>query len=454
MTLNVLIADDDPIVVQSISHYLKDDYKICKSSSVEETLKILKSGDIQLVLLDVNFGDGKTDGLAGLKAIKKINETVNVVMLTASRSTDVLLQAMSGGAADYLLKPASKDELLFLLKKIEIKRKLERENKVLKTRLQNLDEGFEIIFRSEAMKALLERTDRLRGRDVNVLIIGESGTGKELIARRLNGCRADTVRPFIPVNCAAIPSNLLESTLFGYEKSSYTGATKSNAGKFELADGGDIFLDEISTLDFELQAKLLRVIQEKQVERIGALYPKKISFRVISATNQSVANLIKQGKFREDLYYRINAVELIVPPLRERKEDIPLLIEHFTASACTNCGNKKFAPETIDRLMKYDWPGNVRQLKHMVMNMVIMSDDDVITPDHVTLPHTNAGVSEAKFKLEHGFENIIDQIEQQLIEHAIQKTSSMREAADLLKLKPTTFYSKLEKHKRVSEIDT
>lgn len=458
---NVLAVDDDSLVLKHLDIILKDHYNVHKAKTVKEALEIIKKVEIYLVLLDIDFGAGGLDGLQGLQEIKKIDDKITVVMLTATKTMDAVKQAITFGAVDYIRKPIDGNDLIFSLEKIGIKKKLEKENLVLKTRLDGYERNDKIISNSPVIRSMLDKIDRISDQTVNILITGETGTGKELVARRFNLVgNGSSIRPFVAVNCAAIPANLLESTLFGYEKSAFTGATKSSPGKFELADGGDIFLDEISSMDFELQAKLLRVIQEREVERVGGLRPKTVNFRVISASNGDLIEMMKQGKFREDLYYRINTVEINIPPLRERKEDIPLLADFFIRKRCGNKQIKRLSQPALQMLDNYNWPGNVRQLEQVITSAIILSKGEIIYPCDISLqPGGKTGIVQTAPSATPPTQNFSNSLakmmadyERRLINEAIKRSRSVREAAKLLKTKPTTLYSKYAKYKEQKTI--
>ncbi len=382
MNEKILIVDDDKSHRQMLNAVLNDaGYSVKQAENGLKAIELVESETFDLVLLDIRM-EG-LDGISALKEIKDRYPNLAVIMMTAYSSVSTAVNALKSGAYDYLTKPLDIEELKLLVKKALSHRRLEMENRLLKERLDNRYGYDRIIGTSPAMQKLFETISLVSPTDATVLLLGESGTGKEMIANAIhqNSDRKD--KPFIKVNCAALPETLLESELFGHEKGAFTGATASKQGRFQLAHKGSIFLDEIGEMAPMTQAKILRVLQEREFEPIGGARTVKIDTRVIAATNIDLEEAIQAGRFREDLYYRLNVVTVQIPPLKDRKEDILLLANFFLDRF--NKKNQRmlkgFAPKVKELFMNYAWPGNVRELENTIERAVILSRDDVITPD-------------------------------------------------------------------------
>ncbi|OGK94687.1 MAG: hypothetical protein A2W08_15860 [Candidatus Rokubacteria bacterium RBG_16_73_20] len=388
----ILVVDDDPGVRDAFRLILEDHYEVLDAPDGPQALEVLRAAQVDLVLLDIRLPE--MDGIEVLERIKAIDEGLEVILVTAVKTVRTAVAAMKLGAFDYLTKPFEEDELLALCNRALEKRSLEREVTFLRGELARTRDFEEIVGTHAAMQKLFRLTEQVARTTATVLITGESGTGKELIARAIHrqGPRRD--RPFVAVNPAAVAESLIESELFGHEKGAFTGAYQRKLGKFELAQGGTLFLDEIGTLKAELQAKLLRVLQEREIERVGGTRPVKIDVRVIAATNVDVKQAVARGAFREDLYYRLNVVPIEVPPLRERIEDLPLLVEHFVRQYGQQFGKRVqgLSREALRALSLYRWPGNVRELQNVVERCVVLAEGpqielndlplDVLIPDH------------------------------------------------------------------------
>ncbi len=350
----------------------------------EESFRQLKNNEVDLVLLDI--GLPKISGMEVLRKIKKVQEHLMVIMITALRDTRTAVEAMKLGAYDYISKPFDVAELRTLVSKALEKRQLIKENLFLHSEIARISEYDELIGKSPQMKHLSRLMDKAAATSGAVLINGESGTGKELIARGIHSRGDRRNKPFVAINCAGIPDNLLESELFGHEAGAFTGAMERKEGKFETADGGTIFLDEISSMSFHLQAKLLRVLQErkdgtKEIERVGSSRPIFIDVRVISATNKDIRKMMEEGKFREDLYFRLNVIPVNVAPLRERKKDIPLLIDYFLEKSNRRFDKKVFGfdKKALEVLNSYSWPGNIRELKNLVEMEATLKQEGMVS---------------------------------------------------------------------------
>ncbi len=371
----ILLVDDEEPVRASLELLLEDRYHILQAHTGEKALKIIRKNPIDLVILDVTMpGMG---GITTLEKIAKLTNAPEVVMLSASDTARLGAQSVKMGAFDYIAKPFDSDDLLEVIRRALEKKRLERELHYLRSEVEKLGGFGNIVGKSPLMKQVFRIVQKISRTDSNVLIAGESGTGKELIARAIHsrGVRCDG--PFIPVNCAAIPQELLESEFFGHEKGSFTGAYERKIGKFELAHRGIMFLDEISTLRLELQAKLLRVLQEGEFMRVGGSHSIHVDVQIIAATNQNLKQMVTENTFREDLFYRLNVLPVTLPPLRERTSDIPMLVEHFLKDIGYRLNRKTagVTPEVMKLLESYHWPGNIRELENLLERMVAFSSD-------------------------------------------------------------------------------
>ncbi|MBI5888606.1 MAG: sigma-54-dependent Fis family transcriptional regulator [Deltaproteobacteria bacterium] len=374
--LAVLIVDDDSSVRKSLELILKDVYEICAAKDGAESLEAVRARHFDIILMDVNLPG--MDGLKTLEKIKSIDGEAGVIMLSASDNAKTAVSALKKGAYDYVTKPFDSDDLLMTLKRYVDRVNLKNEVDYLKEEMfKEFTYYGEILSASPKMKEVLEHIESVIKTSSNVLITGESGTGKELVARAIYSMGERKDKPFVAVNCGAVPSELMESELFGHERGAFTGAIARKIGKFEYADGGTIFFDEVATLPMHLQIKLLRALQEKTFERVGGNVPIKVDIRVIAATNVDLEQEVKKGRFREDLYYRLKVVPIELPPLRERKEDIPLLAEHFLKKHCAKCRKaiKGIAKDAMDALCEYEWPGNVRELENLMERLVVIARD-------------------------------------------------------------------------------
>jgi two-component system NtrC family response regulator len=380
--VGILIVEDEESQRSLLAGLLKNEgYTVNEAADGAGAYDLLQKGIFEIVLLDYRLPD--TDGLTLLKKIKELNPSTEVVMITAFGSIENAVGALKAGASEYLTKPIDLDDLLFKLHKIEEKTYLIRENMVLRETLRDRFKSEEFVYQSEKMHEVSSLVVRIAKTDSTCIITGESGVGKEVVLNMVHALSERKNSPLIKVNCAAIPETLLESELFGYEKGAFTGAYQRKSGKFELANKGTIFLDEIGDVPLLLQSKLLRVIQEKEIEHLGGSHPIKVDVRIIAATNRNLEEEVKKGAFREDLYYRLNVVTINVPPLRERKEDIPLLLDFFLKrySLKHKKNVKGLTREARDVLVKYDYPGNVRELENILERAIVLTRGEHITSD-------------------------------------------------------------------------
>ena len=378
--MSVLVIEDEEAQRSLLAGLLsKEGYTASSAGDGKTALDIFRNETFEVVLLDYKLPD--TDGLTLLKTFKEINPEVEIIMVTAFGSIENAVTALKAGAFEYLTKPIDLDDLLFKLKKVEEKRYLVHENMVLKEALKDRLKSEEVIYTSEKMHQVMSLVVRVAKTDSTCLIEGESGTGKEVIADLIHGLSDRRGNAHVKVNCSAIPETLLESELFGHERGAFTGAYQRKVGKFEMAHKGTIFLDEIGDIPLLLQPKLLRVLQEKEIERIGGVRPIKVDVRIVSATNKNLGEEVKSGRFREDLFYRLNVVTVTIPPLRERKDDIPLLFDFFLKKYAERHKKpvKGFTREARDLLIKYDYPGNVRELENMVERAVVLTRNEYLS---------------------------------------------------------------------------
>lgn len=360
-------------------------YQVVLSSDGLEGIKRFREEKVDLVLTDLKLP--KKDGLEVLSAVKEDNPLIPVIIMTAYGTIDIAVKAVKDGAFDFITKPFDTDHLLHLIKKALHSQRVITENILLKEEFSSQLGMPTIIGKSKKIVEAARLAQKVAPTKTTVLLLGESGTGKELFARAIHCLSPRKEFPFVPINCAAIPRELLESELFGYEKGAFTGAENRKLGKFELADKGTVFLDEIAEMDMSLQSKIMRVIQEGEIERVGGLKTIKVDVRILAATNRDIKKAVSEGRFREDLYYRLNVFPIIIPPLRERLEDIPLLVEYFIKKYCAEMKvpEKRISRDAMDMLMRYNWKGNVRELENTIERAIILCDGNTISTEHIAL---------------------------------------------------------------------
>ena len=383
MSASILVVDDEEAIVSSLGSILQDEgYEVAVAKSGVEALKIYTVDPPDLMLLDIWMPE--MDGLETLRRVKELVPTAQVMVMSGHGSIETAVKAIKLGAYDYIEKPLSLENVTLRVKHALEQFRLEEENRSLRTKVQR---KFELVGQSPAMQQLRQLIDTAGPTNSRVLVGGENGTGKELVARaiHLQSARAD--RPFVAVNCAAIPETLIESELFGHEKGSFSGATSMKRGQFEQADGGTLFLDEIGDMSLNTQAKVLRALQEQQFNRVGGTKLLKVDVRVLAASNKDLMKEIEKGTFREDLYYRLNVVPIVVPPLRERREDIPLLIRHFMKLHAEeqDLRTKEVTPDAMAVFQQYEWPGNIRELRNLIERLMIMVPGNVIDGAQATM---------------------------------------------------------------------
>ncbi|MBI5701661.1 sigma-54-dependent Fis family transcriptional regulator [Candidatus Saganbacteria bacterium] len=374
----ILIVDDEESIRDSMRILLSENYHVLFASDGRQAIEIVKNSPPDLMLLDIRLPE--IDGIEVLKRVKDLEPDLDVIMVTAMNTVQYAVEAIKAGAYDYITKPFDIATISTLVEKITEKKALLKENLYLKEEIHKKFQFEKIIGNSPAMREIFSLISQISRNDSTILIQGESGTGKELVARAIHNTSGRVNKLFVPVNCAAIPENLLESELFGHEKGAFTGAFDRKLGKFEIAEGGTLFLDEIGSLPLSMQGKLLRALQEKEIERVGGSKPIPTDVRIISATNTDLNRAVLDDKFRKDLYYRLNVIPIIVPPLKDRREDITFLVEHFLSYYNNEFGKniKGFSESAMGALYNYDWPGNVRELQNLVERVTALSKTDII----------------------------------------------------------------------------
>jgi DNA-binding NtrC family response regulator len=441
---NVLVVDDEKSMRDSMHMLLRDDHNVHLAKSGKEAVGIIKSHPIDLVLLDIRLPE--IDGIEILGIIKGIDDSIEVIMVTAVVMVKKAVHAIRLGAYDYITKPFDIAALQEQVSKALEKKLLMQENATLRKLIEKDYQFEKIVGKSKEIREVFKIIDDVAKSNATILITGESGTGKELVARAIHNRSPRKDKLFVAVNCAAIPENLLESELFGHERGSFTGATERQIGKFEIANGGTLFLDEISSLPLPMQAKLLRTIQEKEIERLGAGYPTPIDVRIISATNSDLRAAIKNYKFRKDLYYRLNVIPVHLPPLKERKEDIPLLANHFLNKCNHRLGKKikGLKKEVLQMLIDYDWPGNVRELENLIERFVVLTKGNHIGTEHFP-PEIKGEVICEPGPQAVSLDEAVLKFEADFIKKALEKTDGKKgEAAKLLGIHRNTLIN-LEK---------
>ena len=445
----VLVVDDEPSMREFLEIFFRrEGFDVATAANGDAALAAIQGDDFDVVISDVQMA-GK-DGLFVLRAVKEVSPDTVVIMITAFATTETAITAMKEGAYDYITKPFQVDELRLVVEKALEKKLLSAENRQLKSQLRQLGKR-NLVGTSPCMQRIYELVARVADTKTNVLISGESGTGKELVARAIHESSERRERPFVAVNCAAIPENLLESELFGHVKGSFTGAVQNKAGLFEVADGGTLFLDEVGELPPPLQVKLLRAIQEKKIRRVGGTSDRAVDLRILSATNRRLEEEVAAGRFREDLYYRLNVIQIALPSLRERMEDLPLLVHHFVERFAKELGKpvRGFSDPAMERLVAYRYPGNVRELENVVERAVALShgewiDADALPPT-LTDPPRPAGrerIAASGVKLE----QLLDEFERGLLLEALERSGGVKKrAAKLLGVSFRSLRYRLEK---------
>jgi DNA-binding NtrC family response regulator len=454
--IRILVAEDHDLSRENLVERLKGyGYEVKGVKNGREAMGTFIEEKYDLVITDQKMPD--VDGLQLLKYIKEVSPESVVILITAYGTVHTAVEAMRMGAYDYITKPLKDYELVrFAIERALSTAKLKEENVILKKQLKDKYDFGKMVGYSDSMRDVFKTIEKVAATDSTVVIYGESGTGKELVARAIHFNSDRNNYPLIPVNCGAIPEELLESELFGHEKGAFTGAIRSRIGRFELAQGGTIFLDEIGDMSPALQVKVLRVIQERQFERIGGVKTINVDVRIVTATNQNLEKAVEEKRFREDLFYRINVIPIFIPPLRERRMDIPVLITHFLKkfNKSKKKNVKNLTSEAMNHMMKYPWPGNVRELENTMEMLVVMKEDGSIDindlPNKIlSVGRKHPGLNGCEIDIPEtgiAFNDMVEQYEKDLLLRALEKTGGIKNrAAKILNLNRTTFVEKLKR---------
>jgi DNA-binding NtrC family response regulator len=436
---SLAVITDDGEFYPEVRKHLGNEFRTTLARNEEEIKKILEEPLLHAILFNLDcIGDGAGDGLDVLEEMRRIRDDVVLAVFTRSIQRTIPLKASQAGADEFFLFPLNYEELKIVLTRAIEKRALELEGRRVILQAESKTAFCGMVGSSAAMQKVYQSVEAVAGTNASVVLRGESGVGKELVARAVVQCGNRADKPYICLNCSALPESLMESELFGYEKGAFTGADEAKPGLIELAQGGTLFLDEITTLNPGLQSKLLRVLQERAVQRLGGRSARKIDFRLIAATNEDLEDCVRKGRFREDLYFRINVVPIVVPPLREREGDITLLVDHFLRIYCASSKKplKAVKPDVLEILEDYDWLGNVRELENMMQRLVVMVNSPVITLEHLPqqLLHSSATGQEAILIPEEGvdFDEELKRIEMAYLNAALRRTGGKKSAAAAL----------------------
>lgn len=450
----ILIVEDEQPTIDSLDMLLGDDFELIVAKSGEEALSCLRLKTVEMVFLDITLPG--IDGFETLREIKRYDEGIEVVMLTADEKAKTAMKAVELGAFHYITKPYDKDDILLVTKRVFEKKSMAEEIVSLRDDVEEMGAFHNMVGQSEAIRTVYKLIEKVAQTDSTVLITGESGTGKELVAKAIHFQSLRRHHHFKAINCGAIPEPLLESELFGHEKGAFTGASVRKIGKFEMADGGTLFLDEIAAMQESLQVKLLRVLQEREIERVGGARPIPVDVRLVAATNAGIKQLLGNGRFREDLYYRLNVIHIALPPLRERKGDVPVLAEYFLQFFAKKF--KKlilgFSGEALNCLENYAWPGNVRELRNVIERAAVLTEGGRIEktnlPLELSIPQETPLPASATFSLR----EVMDTYEKKMLLNILERVSwNQTKAAQILGIHRNTLLMKLEAyHIKVKEL--
>lgn len=445
MNINILIVDDEKSIRETLKIIFKNlDYRVFTAQDGFEAINIIKSNIIDIMVTDLRMPG--MDGIELMQKALEIDSSIETIFISAYADIKSAVKVVKMGAFDYIEKSFSTDELIFTIEKAIELRKLKEENRSLRRRVEGKYNYDGVIAKSEGMQKIIDMVNRVANSKANILLTGESGVGKDVMANYIHKRSSRAENSFIVINCGAIPENLIESELFGHEKGSYTGADRMSKGKFELADKGTIFLDEIGELPLHAQVKFLRVLQEKQIYRIGSEKSISVDVRIIAATNKNLSEEVEKGNFREDLYYRLNVVNLEIPPLRDRKDDIPVLAEYFLIefSKEYNKKIKYFEVEALNYFMAYDWKGNVRELKNVIERSILVANDEeeLLLKNH--LPKEITGLDSNDDSNDNKEKTLAD-YEKMIIENTLKRYEGNKtKTAEVLGIKRQTLYNKLK----------
>jgi len=436
--VSILIVDDEESVRDSLFNwFIEDGFRVECAENAKKALTILESDQFDIILADIKMPG--MDGLEMLRRIKSIKSDAIVIVMTAFATVDTAVKALKDGAYDYVTKPFDPDDLTHLIRNATKQISLTDENESLKKKVVSLENVEDLIGNSEAMKDMLREVESVAQTNSSVIITGESGTGKELVARAIHANSPRKFFPFVSVHCGALTESLLESELFGHEKGAFTGAMYNRKGRFEMADSGSIFLDEIATISTKMQVELLRVLESKTFMRVGGNKEISSDFRVICATNKDLKSMVEKGTFREDLYYRLNVVNIHIPPLRDRKEDIPLLVDYFIKKYCTSMNKPPASidPTALKRLQEFNYPGNIRELENMIERAIVVGDGKKIGLKDLPLDKTIVNSSTES----------LDDFEKAFVLQILNKYSwNISRTAKALKVDRVTLYHKIKKY--------
>ena len=436
--ISILIVDDEESVRDSLYNwFLEDGFRVECAENAKKALTILESDQFDIILADIKMPG--MDGLEMLRRIKSLRSNAIVIVMTAFATVDTAVKALKDGAYDYVTKPFDPDDLTHLIRNATKQISLTDENETLKKKVVSLENVEDLIGESEAMKDMLREVESVAQTNSSIIITGESGTGKELVARAIHANSPRKFFPFVSVHCGALTESLLESELFGHEKGAFTGAMYNRKGRFEMADSGSIFLDEIATISTKMQVELLRVLESKTFMRVGGNKEINSDFRVICATNKDLKNMVENGTFREDLFYRLNVVNIHIPPLRDRKEDIPLLVDYFIKKYCTSMNKPPAAidPSALKRLQEFNFPGNIRELENMIERAIVVGDGKKISLKDLPLEKTFVSSSAES----------LDDFEKAFVLQILNKYSwNISRTAKALKVDRVTLYHKIKKY--------
>ena len=438
-TTRILIVDDELVVRDSLARWFEsEDFEVVTAPSAPEALDRIAHSRFDLALVDIKMPG--VDGIELQQRLRQADPDLPVIIMTGYASVETAVKALKNGAYDYITKPFDPDELVHLVRNAVSHRAAEKEVEKLKENLSQIFPDTQLIGESPGMRRVAEMVEMVAGSDATVLITGESGTGKEIVARAIHSASPRRFSPMVAIHCGALTESLLESELFGYEKGAFTGAQARKKGKFEVADGGTVFLDEISDITLRTQTDLLRVLQEKEIVRVGDSTPVKVDFRVIAATNKRLERLVEAGTFRPDLYYRLNVFNIDIPPLRERREDIPILAKHFIEkfASSMNRNAPRLAPRTVELLLGYHWPGNVRELENAIERALLINRENDLPPEAFPF-QVNPSQPIYGQRLE--------DVEKVHIEKTLAETNwNLSRTARLLDIDRTTLYNKIRRY--------